>query len=94
MFVGYPFRQKGWRFYDLDTKDFFFVSRDVKFIEDVFPYDCPDDVTIGSDVDNVGEIHEDFADFGVCGEECDVEMHSYAQGRLGMSRDHGSHEYL
>lgn len=71
VFVGYPFGQKGWRVYDLDTKEFF-VSRDVKFIEDVFPFGCPDDVTVASKVDYVGEIHEDFADFGVCDDNCGV----------------------
>lgn len=37
MFVGYTFGKKGWKLYDLDTKTFF-VSRDVKFFEDIFPY--------------------------------------------------------
>lgn len=37
IFVGYPFRKKGWKLFDLDTKKFF-VSRDVKFCEDVFPF--------------------------------------------------------
>lgn len=82
VFVGYPFGQKGWRLYDLTTKEFF-VSRDVKFIEYVFSFACPADVNIANDVDCVGEIHEDFADFGVCDESCDVESPSYAQGGGG-----------
>ena len=61
VFVGYPFGQKGWNLYDLDKKEFV-VSRDVKFIEDVFPFGCPDDVNIESSVNLVGEVHEDFAD--------------------------------
>ncbi|KAJ8626232.1 hypothetical protein MRB53_019539 [Persea americana] len=37
VFVGYPFGKKGWYLFDLDTKKFF-VSRDVKFYEDIFPF--------------------------------------------------------
>lgn len=37
IFVGYPYGKKGWRLYDLESKDFF-VSRDVIFCEDKFPY--------------------------------------------------------
>jgi len=37
VFVGYPFGQKGWNLFDLETKNFF-VSRDVRFIENEFPY--------------------------------------------------------
>ena len=35
--VGYPYGKKGWRLYDLE-KDQFFVSRDVVFFENEFPY--------------------------------------------------------
>ena len=63
VFVGYPFGKKGWRLFDLDTKDFF-VSRDVKFFEDVYPFVSPDDVNI--DVHNLVPtddlVHSDFAD--------------------------------
>ncbi|RVX10006.1 Retrovirus-related Pol polyprotein from transposon RE2 [Vitis vinifera] len=38
-FLGYPFGKKGWKLFDLDTKELF-VSRDVKFFEDVFLF-CP-----------------------------------------------------
>ncbi|GAA0153319.1 transmembrane signal receptor [Lithospermum erythrorhizon] len=37
VFVGYPFGQKGWRLFDLDTHEYF-VSRDVVFFEDKFPF--------------------------------------------------------
>ncbi|XP_074282698.1 uncharacterized protein LOC141607237 [Silene latifolia] len=37
VFLGYPFGKKGWRVYDLDSHDYF-VSRDVKFFEQEFPY--------------------------------------------------------
>jgi len=37
VFVGYPFGQKGWKLYDLDNKEIF-VSRDVKFFEEIFPF--------------------------------------------------------
>lgn len=36
IFVGYPFRKKTWRMYDLDTHEFF-SSRDVVFSESKFP---------------------------------------------------------
>lgn len=36
-FVRYPFAKKGWTLYDLDKHDIF-VSRDVTFCEDVFPF--------------------------------------------------------
>ena len=35
--VGYPYEKRGWKLYDLETQEFF-VSRDVVFQEDVFPY--------------------------------------------------------
>ena len=37
VFVGYPFGKKGWKLYDLDTREFF-VSRDVQFFEESFPF--------------------------------------------------------
>lgn len=37
VFIGYPIRQKGWKVYNLRTKDFL-VSRDVIFYEEVFPF--------------------------------------------------------
>ncbi|KAK2996505.1 hypothetical protein RJ639_024953 [Escallonia herrerae] len=37
IFVGYPYGKKGWRLYDLETREFF-VSRDVDFYETDFPY--------------------------------------------------------
>ncbi|CAA7059556.1 unnamed protein product [Microthlaspi erraticum] len=37
IFVGYPYGKKGWRVYDLETEQFF-VSRDVQFQENVFPF--------------------------------------------------------
>ena len=40
IFVGYPLDQRGWRLYDLDTRQFF-VSRDVTFYESVFPFADP-----------------------------------------------------
>jgi len=35
-FLGYPFAKKGWTLYNL-KKEEIFVSRDLKFIENVFP---------------------------------------------------------
>ena len=37
IFVGYPFGQKGWKVFDIE-QDRFFISRDVIFREDVFPF--------------------------------------------------------
>jgi len=37
IFVGYPYGKKGWRVYDLETRQFF-VSQDVVFYENEFPY--------------------------------------------------------
>ncbi|XP_057543915.1 uncharacterized protein LOC130823315 [Amaranthus tricolor] len=79
VFVGYPFGQKGWRLYDLNTKEFF-VSRDVKFIENVFPFSSPDNVHNVSSDDYSGAIHEDFADIGLCDDECEDEVSNYGQG--------------
>ncbi|RVW73678.1 Retrovirus-related Pol polyprotein from transposon RE2 [Vitis vinifera] len=45
VFLGYPFGKKGWKLFDLDTKELF-VSRDVKFFEDVFPFGNPSAVNI------------------------------------------------
>lgn len=37
MFIGYPYAQKGYRVFDLETKSIF-VSRDISFHEDIFPF--------------------------------------------------------
>jgi len=37
LFVGYPFGQKGWKLFDIETEEYF-VSRDVIFRENVFPF--------------------------------------------------------
>ncbi|RVW73137.1 Retrovirus-related Pol polyprotein from transposon RE2 [Vitis vinifera] len=65
VFLGYPFGKKGWKLFDLDTKELF-VSRDVKFFEDVFPFGNPGAVNIipNNIVPTVNvEIDSDFADF-------------------------------
>ncbi|XP_020249272.1 uncharacterized protein LOC109826663 [Asparagus officinalis] len=41
IFVGYPFGQKGWRLYDLERK-VYFVSRDVIYVENNFPFNNMD----------------------------------------------------
>lgn len=62
VFIGYPHGKKGWKLYDLQTWDIF-VSRDVKFHENEFPYatistsqvpaysSSPPDSNMGIDVD-------------------------------------------
>ncbi|RVW84315.1 hypothetical protein CK203_036693 [Vitis vinifera] len=65
VFLGYPFGKKGWKLFDLDTKELF-VSRDVKFFEDVFPFGNPGAVNIIPEniVPTINvEIDSDFADF-------------------------------
>ena len=37
VFVGYPHGQKGWKLFYLDNKTYF-VSRDVNFFENEFPF--------------------------------------------------------
>ncbi|CAM8980748.1 unnamed protein product [Rhodiola kirilowii] len=37
IFVGYPLGKRGWRLYDLETKEFL-ISRDVVFYEHIFPF--------------------------------------------------------
>lgn len=41
IFVGYPYSQKGYHVYDLETREIY-TSRDVRFIENIFPYKTPD----------------------------------------------------
>lgn len=36
VFIGYPFGQKGYKVLDMETKEIY-VSKDIKFIEHVFP---------------------------------------------------------
>lgn len=37
VFIGYPFGKKGYKIFDLDTRKTF-ISRDVYFVEHVFPF--------------------------------------------------------
>lgn len=63
--VGYSFGKKGWKLFDLDTKELF-VSRDVKFFEKDFPFKSPEDTNINPSsifpMDSIS-IHVDFDDF-------------------------------
>ena len=60
--MGYPFSEKGWYLYDLESA-LFFTSRDVKFVEHDFPYKAltkpavtatpapePDDLVLAEDL--------------------------------------------
>ncbi|XP_021721976.1 uncharacterized protein LOC110689497 [Chenopodium quinoa] len=64
VFVGHPHDKKGWKLYDLDTSDIF-VSRDVIFHENTFPFiSNVGDTTVGDhgvSNDNVG-VDNDFLD--------------------------------
>ena len=67
-FIGYPFRKKGWKVYDLETGDIF-VSRDVIFHKDVLPFAA--EVTNKDSLINFGRqdnmyLEDDFLDFGQC----------------------------
>ncbi|KAI5390563.1 hypothetical protein KIW84_075751 [Lathyrus oleraceus] len=44
IFVGYPYGKKGWKLYDLETKEYI-VFRDVKFSEHEFPFAVQLDTT-------------------------------------------------
>ena len=61
LFMGYPFGKKGWKFFDLDAREFF-DSRDFKFFEDIFPFLHPDkaNITPHTIVPICNEIHDEF----------------------------------
>ena len=63
VFVGYPFGKRGWQLFHLDPKEIF-VSRDVKFFEDMHPFLTLEDVNIVPEnlVPLDGLIHDDFLD--------------------------------
>ncbi|CAM8942004.1 unnamed protein product [Rhodiola kirilowii] len=48
-FLGYPFGQKGYKVFDLHTHSIF-VSRDICFVEDEFPFKVPDPVIESSSI--------------------------------------------
>jgi hypothetical protein len=50
--MGYPYGQKGWRVYDIETHEFF-VSRDATFFETQFPFQHTEvaQMSITEDVD-------------------------------------------
>jgi hypothetical protein len=52
VFMGYPYGQKGWRVYDIETHEFF-VSRDATFFETQFPFQHTEvaQMSITEDVD-------------------------------------------
>ena len=45
MFVGYPYRKKGLKVDDIDTGEYF-VSLDVVFYENIFPYTQSSDIVV------------------------------------------------
>ena len=66
VFLGYPFGKKGWKVYDLETQEIF-VSREVKFCEDKYPFE---EATPHSDREMDGETGwkqtNIFDEFGPC----------------------------
>lgn len=53
LFVGYPFGKRGWSLFDLETEEIF-VSRDVVFAENEFPY-----ISFASSSSSVNQILDD-----------------------------------
>jgi len=70
VFVGYPYGQKGWQLYDLD-KEVFFVSRDVVFSKNIFPFGSSQDIE-----DRGGRIDE------VVNGDWDADPGCFAKGML------------
>ncbi|KAK3042287.1 hypothetical protein RJ639_001882 [Escallonia herrerae] len=88
IFVGYPYGKKGWRLYDLETREFF-VSRDVDFYETEFPYAFLEN---GTTNDIMGQSFLDY----VVDEEfwIDKDLVDRAGGGGGVTGDaHGGHEH-
>ena len=64
--MGYPFGKKGWKIYDLETRNIF-VSRDIIFHEEIFPFAKSQDYKGGATV-KFGQqsnvfVEDDFVDF-------------------------------
>jgi hypothetical protein len=62
VFLGYSNSKKGYRLLNLDTKQCF-VSRDVKFYENIFPYNMQDETRGDSVTGNLNTLN--FFDFGL-----------------------------
>ncbi|WOH00045.1 hypothetical protein DCAR_0519401 [Daucus carota subsp. sativus] len=96
IFVGYPYNKKGWRLFDLDTKEFF-VSRDVKFFEDLFPFDDPNPsnfvpatmVPMNDVVD--ADFEEYVAENNVPQQAIDIEVHEDVGAEKGLGVDDAQH---
>jgi len=77
VFVGYPQGKKGWKLYDLDRHEIF-VSRDVKFYEEQFPFIERSVMSGSSGERTVGshEVVESESDGGALWEEEETELGS------------------
>ncbi|KAL2903744.1 Retrovirus-related Pol polyprotein from transposon TNT 1-94, partial [Bienertia sinuspersici] len=63
IFVGYPATKKGWKVYDIETGEIF-VSRDVKFSENEFPFSDNIDDSLPNEAlvtDHNAVLHDDLA---------------------------------
>lgn len=58
IFIGYPFGKKGWRVDDLDKEEYF-VSRDVIFYENNFPFTSTQYACVHDDVHGGPSYFED-----------------------------------
>ena len=92
IFVGYPFGQKGWKLFDLDSK-VFFVSRDVKFFEDELPFVDPTTSNIDPEhiVPLFENIHYDFTacEDDSCGIHENIEVQNLVQNENGNAHFEG-----
>lgn len=61
VFVGYPYGKKDWSPFDLETREFF-VSRDVTFIEEEFPFYEKVSTTTGERSVDISEVSRLLAD--------------------------------
>ncbi|KAJ3704067.1 hypothetical protein LUZ61_007772 [Rhynchospora tenuis] len=57
VFVGYPFGKRGWRVFDLETNEYV-ISRDVMFVEHVFPFKQANESATGADVSTNRRVRE------------------------------------
>lgn len=57
VFVGYPNSQKGYRVFDLETHKIY-TSRDVKFVEDTFPFSETENLNSEKELRTTMSVHD------------------------------------
>ena len=68
IFLGYPHGKKGWKVYDLDTREMF-VSQEVQFVEDEFPFAQISRDRISFEIESNSSYTEDWFDILNLGRE-------------------------